>query len=553
MRAVKTICFVAFISCLLAAQSSPPIESDSAKIQKLMDAMAAQQKAIADQQQEISQQRQEIETLKRQLNGQSQTAATTEAQLGRAVDASLTVANTNPAMHTVSDMAQEKPKESPLSVRIGAADFTPGGFVDFENVFRSTNTGSIASTGFGGIPFSASNSPAGHLSEFHSTGQYSRLNLRVNSDFAGNKVTGYVETDFNGNDAANVLAGTNPHTFRLRLFFVDLKRTKWEFIGGQTWSLVTPNRTGLGTMPSDLAITLNEDANIQVGIQHTRQSTFRAIYSPNANFGLALAVENQQQFTNGEIVFPTAFGASTTASNLSGQFDAGGPAGTPNLAPDIAAKLGFDGNPGGRHIHLEAGGIMRSFKIANIPTGVTTFTKHSYVGGGLMGAFNVELVKGFRFLANGLYGPGVGRYLIQLAPDVVVLPAPGGTDVRISPVHSGMGLGGIEWQLAPKTVLGAYYGGMFAQRNFALDTTAGAPANTFSGFGSPKSPNSHNRSVQEATLDLQQTFWRNPQYGALLLIAQASYVTRSPWVVAVGAPKNAHLGMGYLSLRYVLP
>ena len=35
----------------------------------------------------------------------------------------------------------EQPKSSPLSFRIGGTEFTPGGFVDFENVFRTTNTG----------------------------------------------------------------------------------------------------------------------------------------------------------------------------------------------------------------------------------------------------------------------------------------------------------------------------------------------------------------------------------------------------------------------------
>jgi hypothetical protein len=53
--------------------------------------------------------------------------------------------------------------------------------------------------------------------------------------------------------------------------------------------------------------------------------------------------------------------------------------------------------------------------------------------------------------------------------------------------------------------------------------------------------------------DWTQTFWRNPQYGAVLLVTQTSYVTRAPWFVALGAPKNAHLMMGYVSLRYVLP
>jgi len=69
----------------------------------------------------------------------------------------------------------------------------------------------------------------------------------------------------------------------------------------------------------------------------------------------------------------------------------------------------------------------------------------------------------------------------------------------------------------------------------------------------PTLPNSNNRAIQEGTIDWTQTFWKNPQYGAVLMVTQFSYVTRAPWFVPLGAPKNAHLGMGYLSIRYVLP
>jgi len=30
-------------------------------------------------------------------------------------------------------------------------------------------------------------------------------------------------------------------------------------------------------------------------------------------------------------------------------------------------------------------------------------------------------------------------------------------------------------------------------------------------------------------------------------------LTRHPWSVSSGAPKNAHLSMGYADVRYVLP
>jgi cell division septum initiation protein DivIVA len=555
----------------MAAQSVTPNGSNTSQVEndvkKLLDAVTAQQKALADQQKQISDQQQEIERLKQQLSTQAVSANGTETS-PRVVNATLTTPGVTGANAPASDMAQDQAKEGPLSFKIGAAEFTPGGFVDFENVFRSTNTGNIASTNFGNIPFS--NGTTGHLTEFRITGQYSRLSLKTHAIFGANDVTGYIEGDFNGNDAQNVFVGTNPHTARLRLYWLDLKRGKWEFLGGSAWGLMTPNRTGLSPNPSDLALTLSEDANIHVGINHTRAGTFRAIFHPNSNFAWGFGVENPQQYANGEVVFPTLYSAALTPL-----FDinsaANGNPGSPNVIPDFNTKLAWDSNPAGRKFHFELGATTDSVKITVLAPSNTTgaaFTSHSKIGGAVQTAFNFELLKNFRLLANGLWGNGPGRYLIGLAPQAVIVPVNGsgttctttatqaiGCDAAISMVHAGNATVGFEVQPAPKTVFGVYYGGMYAQRNTFTDITSLAATKPNIGFGGIGEPGSAgmNRAVQEGTIDWNQTFWRNPQYGAVLLITQASYLTRAPWFVAAGAPKNAHLVMGYVSLRYVLP
>jgi len=130
-----------------------------------------------------------------------------------------------------------------------------------------------------------------------------------------------------------------------------------------------------------------------------------------------------------------------------------------------------------------------------------------------------------------------------------------GCDVALSLVHVTNGTGGFEWQPVAKSQFGFYYGGFYAQRNFFPDLTNPAVVKPNIGFGGPGAANSttNNRAIQQGTIDWNQTFWRNPQYGALVLITQVSYLTRAPWFVAAGAPKNAHLTMGFVSLRYVLP
>jgi hypothetical protein len=517
------------------------------------DELKALRDTMAQQRQQIAQQQQELLALE-------QTMQAKKAGTARVEDASLHT--TAPVNETVVQ-GDEKPKESPLSFRIGGTEFTPGGFVDFENVFRSTNTGNNIATSFGAIPFS--NTVQGHLTEYRATGQYSRWNIKVTGQYGANNITGYIEGDFNGNDATNVFVSSNPHTMRLRLYWLDLKRGKWEFLGGQSWGLMTPNRVGLSPMPQDLLITYNEDANIQVGVNYTRAGQFRAVYHFNDNFQWGVGIENPEQFATG-VTFPAVFNA-----QLGGQFDPQNASnGTPNVAPDIVTKMAWDGNPQGRHWHFEVGGIMTSAKAAFIPTVLgATFQHATKIGGGLQSAFVASMTKNFRMVGNVLWGNGVGRYMIGLGPQVVVVPiqtGPGAFTANLSGVHAGNGLFGFELQAAPKTLFGAYYGVAYFGRNSFADVTAangtipiactpGAPLTLKPciGYGGLNSANTNNRAIQEGTFDWTQTFWRNPQYGAVLLVTQFSYLTRAPWFVAAGAPKNAHLGMSFVSLRYVLP
>jgi len=532
----------------IAAQSpaqtpAAPAQSDiSEQLRKLQDALEAQQKQIAAQQEQIAEQKKELERLKQQQAAPALVSAPagTRTASPQLVNADLRT----PTAPAPAQQDSNQAKESPLSFRIGSTEFTPGGFVDFENVFRTTNSGSIVTTNFGSIPFNSTTQ--GQMTEFRMTAQFSRLNLKVTGKHGVTDITGYFEMDFNGNDAANGFVTGNSHTFRERLAFANVRRHNWEFLGGQTWSWLTPNRRGIGPMPSDLALTYNEDGNAQAGIPYTRASEFRVVYHPNNNWAAGIGIENPEQFTGiapGEVVFPTDF-----AQQLNSQFDPNNTTNTtPNLMPDILAKAGYDTDLSGRHFHAEVVGLMTTVKTTVQPVG-GAFDSNTKLGGGIGAAFNVEPFRNVRVLANALYTSGGGRYLIGLGPNAIVLP-----DGTPSLVHSGTGLVGVEYVPWPKTQLGAYYGAVYFQRNFALDTSAGAKPNSFIGFGGPNSAGTNNRTIQEPTFDWTQTFWRNPQYGAVNLVTQTSYLTRSPWFVAPGAPKNAHLLMVYTSIRYVLP
>ena len=380
MKLFRPVWFLFLISSLVLGQSTSGNNAKSDD-NRIADQIKTLQDAIASQQQQI-------EALKQELASRKQ--AEPEPRLA---NASLTTAM--PA--TAVAQETEKPKESPLSFRIGGTDFTPGGFVDFQNVFRTVNTGNVIGTNFGAVPFS--NTAAGHLTEDRVSGQYSRWNLKIGGKYGANNITGFVEGDFNGNDAANVFATTNPHTFRLRLYFADVRRGKWEITAGQAWSLITPNRVGTSPMSADLATTYSTDANIHVGVPYSRDGQFRVTFRPNDNFSWAVAIDNPQQYTNGEVTVPTTFNAV-----LATQLDGAATAGVPNLFPDLMTKMAWDTKMGGRAFHIEGGGLITTAKVTAIPGGTTTFAGHSSVGSAGMGGINLELVKNFRVFAYGIYG-----------------------------------------------------------------------------------------------------------------------------------------------------
>src|SRR5205085_93052 len=150
-------------------------------------------------------------------------------QLRHTLDAQQTLLNR--ATSTLQAEEPSTPPElnaSPVSLNIGIAKFTPSGFIDVMQVIRSTNVGSGIGTNFGAIPFN--NSVQGKLSESRFTLQNSRLALTIESKVLGSNVTGYLETDFLGNAPTNLFVTSNSATIRLRLFWVDIRKNKFEFL-----------------------------------------------------------------------------------------------------------------------------------------------------------------------------------------------------------------------------------------------------------------------------------------------------------------------------------
>ena len=447
--------------------------------------------------------------------------------------------------------------KSPLSFKIGSAEFTPGGFLDLTTFFRSTNVGSGIATAFGSIPFN-NQLPQARLSETRLSAQYSRLSLKVDSQLTDSTtLTGYVESDFLGFQPANAYQTANSDSLRLRVYWADVRHGKWEVLAGQEWSLLTPNRAGLSPLTPDVFYTLDEDPNFQVGLTWARQAQVRLVYHPTSNWAVGLSLENPQQYAPGSVVYPSTF-FSTQFDNGSGSTSAASSAtntAVPNLHPDIIVKTAFDAHPAGRSLHIEAAGLLRSFKVLNDLT--TPSTTNAITGGGGSLNVNFEVIHNLHLVANSFYSDGGGRYIFGLGPDVIVKP-----DGTLSGVHSGSGVGGFEYQATPHYMFYGYYGGAYFQRNYGFLVAAptsscdGFSGFTCVGFGFPGSANTSNRTVQEGTFGVIPTLWSNENYGRLQVITQYSYLVRTPWsIVATSGPgpKNAHTDMVYVGLRYILP
>jgi hypothetical protein len=578
--------------------AAPAIESEMQDLRSLVEEQRAELEA---QRTALKAQQLRMEALEEKLVSTPTGSVSAPATIPTAVSSVTPMTTTaatpgTPTATAAAAMSQEKKEEekpSPLYFKIGGAEFYPLGFMDMTGFFRTTQLGGIG-TNFGAIAFNNA-LPAGRISEARFTAQNSRIGLRTHAKFGEADVTGYLEADFLGFLAPNGHDTSNSDSLRLRLYWVDYKRGKFEMLGGQSWSFLTPNRTGLGALPGELFYSQDVDTNYQLGLTWTRQTGIRFLYHPTNKWTMGVSFENPQQTLPSSVILPgynSANVAFSATGAYGGQFDTNSSnnsntqavnnTNVPNLHPDIILKTAFDAKPGGHQIHFDVAGLMRSFKAVNLlntsSTAANTLTSTIH-GGGIAATMNLELIKNFRFIGTGFYSYGGGRYIASTAgPDLIVKP-----DGTLSGIHSSSGIGGFEYQPNPKTLIYAYYSGAYFGQNVARGIVntgiAGSTAGTlctvtgnygYGDFGKGTavvtagtgncnslvpgaSPSSANRYIYEPTFGIHYYMWRNPNYGDIRLMTQYSYVSRTPWFVAAGAPSTAHLSMIYVNLRYDLP
>lgn len=436
---------------------------------------------------------------------------------------------------------QNVAESAPLAVKIGDAYITPVGFMDMTLVSRSTNPGTGIGTNFGSVPYG--NTQTGSLGETRLSIQNSRIGARFDAVYRGAKILGYWESDFLGqlgNPPNGGLAVTsNPYVFRLRLYWADVRKGKFEFLAGQTWSLMTPNRYSLSPLPGDVFYSQDMDVNYQAGLVWGRIPSYRFVFHPTEKVAWGVELTNSEPYVGGGNG-GSAITAPTCCSGLLGsQINNGSSViSAAAVAPDIISKVAFDPT---RKFHLEIAGVLIANKISN-PATTPAYQTFSNVGGGGSINLNFQLVKNVRLITNNFWSDGGGRYIFGQAPDFIIR-----SNGSLSNVHSGSTVSGLEITLK-NTLLYTYYGGVYIQKNLALN----ADGKTLIGYG-PLSSDGQNRAIQEFTIGTNTTIWKDAKWGAFNLITQYSYVQRNPWLAAIGAPDNAHVDMGFIDFRYTLP
>jgi hypothetical protein len=528
----------------------------------LMGVSLAQDKSADDVAQlkaQLAQQQKQIEELTRRLDAMSkpQESGRSEASTaGNAAGPRTLDPATRPLVASTTPIFPNTPPPTPISIappsqntsdtssplqfKLGDAFFTPVGFMDMTSITRSTNPGSGIGTNFGSIPYSGTQT--GSIGETRLSPQNSRIGMRVDTGFKDYKVMGYWESDFLGQlgnpPNGGLAVSSNPYVFRLRLFWVDVQKNGWEFLAGQSWSLMTPNRRGVSPLPGDLFYSQDIDVNYQLGLTWGRIPGFRGAYHWGDKASFALALENSEPYVGGgnggsAIVAPAAIAGilGSQVNNGSSVISASA------LHPDIIAKLAFD--PSDR-AHFEFVGLESTNRISN-PASTPAFQTSTKAGGGGEFNFNFELFKGFRLIDNNYWSSGGGRYIFGQAPDFVIR-----ADGSLSLVHSASTVAGFEAQ-AGKTLLYAYYGGVYIGKDLTIDTNK-----KLVGYG-PISSDGQNRTIQEFTVGTNTTLAKSPRWGGLNLMFQYSYLQRNPWLASGTSPSNANLSMGFVNLRYTLP
>jgi hypothetical protein len=108
------------------------------------------------------------------------------------------------------------------------------------------------------------------------------------------------------------------------------------------------------------------------------------------------------------------------------------------------------------------------------------------------------VLRNFHLMANTFYGAGNGRYIAALGPDAIVK-----ADGTLSPLHSGSGVAGSEYQVTPRFEFDTYYSCPY----FHSTTPECDGVSGFTCVGFPGSANTNNSHFRKGPSGLPRRSW----------------------------------------------
>ena len=419
--------------------------------------------------------------------------------------------------------------------RLGGVTVTLGGFVEAASIFKTRNEVADVGSNFNtGIPFSQA--ALNHENEFRESAHQSRISLLVQGDVdAREKLAAYFETDFQSAGTSSNSVESNSYTLRIRQAYATYDNSAWglHVLGGQSWSLLTPQKVGITPRQEDVPLSI--DAQYVVGFDWTRQPQLR-VFGDFLDHKLwaGLSLESPQAVFS---VGPNGTGVVGGTANVSNPGGSGLNS-TANysddVAPDVIAKVAWDPGFG----HYEAYGLLRFLhdRVSRVGDG----TNHTTAAGGGGFATVIPIIgKALEFHGNVLAGYGIGRYGSAQLPDATLSQS--GAPTPLPEVEA---LAGLVAHPAPTVDLYAYVGTeQVGRRSF----TAGGKGY---GYGSPIYVNT-GCSVELSTLPCQANtsgvvegtvgaWWRflHGPYGTAEVGSQYEYVRRSTFSGVGGSPST---------------
>jgi hypothetical protein len=456
------------------------------------------------------------------------------------------------APNTVEIVNANPPSGLPSgSFKLGGVTVTLGGFIEAAGVYRTRNeVADIASNFNTGMPLAQN--PQYHQNEFRFSARQSRLSLEAKAQpDPVTKLDAYFEFDFLGAAPTANSVESNSYNLRIRHLYTQYIRDDLglDILGGQTWTLMTMDKVGVGNDQPNYNIPLTIDAQYVPGFTWARQPQFRVAKSFADNqLWLAFSVENPQTnyYVGGNGAVPSDIGK-VNDNNPGGSNFASTVNYSDEVAPDLQAKIALDE----KFAHLEAYGVAR-FMHDHLIESVGTDSSKTEVGGGGGAAALIHVVPNLIDLQGSfLIGSGIGRYGAAQLPDATV-----GSNGQPVPLSEVMGLAGIVAHPDPSVDLYSYFGTEQEKRKYFDIGSKGY------GYGSPLYSNTdceiegtdgdctaNTSGVWQATIGTWWKFLHSKEYGSMQVGAQYSYTRRTVFQ-GIGPTPKTDDNMLLFSFRY---